>query len=186
MNEPERVVLVDESGRPIGTAEKPAVHHAETPLHLGFSCYLFDGEGAFLATRRARTKRVWPGVWTNSVCGHPAPGEAFEDAIRRRLRFELGMTAEALAVADPTYSYRAPPFRGIVEHELCPIYVGRAVDQPRPNPAEVEEFRWMSWEDFVRAAESDAADAYSWWCKDQLKRLKADPLIAEYSRPRAG
>ena len=80
----ELVVLVDDEGRQVGTAAKASVHTAETPLHLGFSCYLFDDAGRVLLTRRALNKKTWPGVWTNSVCGHPAPDEEPEDAVRRR------------------------------------------------------------------------------------------------------
>jgi len=85
----EYVVLVDEDGTEIGTATKASVHHATTPLHLGFSCYVFDARGRVLLTRRALGKRTWPGVWTNSFCGHPAPGEMVTDAVRRRAGEEL-------------------------------------------------------------------------------------------------
>lgn len=167
----ELIVLVDEDGEPIGTAEKRGAHHASTPLHLGFSCYVFDGEGRFLATRRALGKQVWPGVWTNTVCGHPAPGESFEAAIERRLAYELGMSASAIEVVLPRHRYRAPPFHGIVEHELCPVFFARAESPPRPNPDEVEECRWLRWSQFVVAARADTANAYSWWCKNQLREL---------------
>jgi isopentenyl-diphosphate delta-isomerase len=183
LREPELIVLVDETGQPIGSAEKLAAHHSETPLHLAFSCYVFDGHGSFLLTRRALSKKVWPGVWTNSVCGHPAPGETMAAAIRRGLRHELGMTAGDLKVVLPDYRYKAPPFRGIVEHELCPVHVARAESEPRPNPAEVETAKWVSWGDFVSAAEADTTDAYSWWCKDQLRQLKGNSLIAAYAKP---
>jgi isopentenyl-diphosphate delta-isomerase len=167
----ELIVLVNEEGEPIGTAEKLSSHHADTPLHLGVSCYVFDDDGRFLATQRSPAKLVWPGVWTNSVCGHPAPGESFAAAIERRLDYELGMTVKRLEVVLPDYTYRTPPFRGIVEHERCPVFVARAASEPRPNPAEVAEYRWMRWEDFVAAALSDSAGAFSWWCKDQLGEL---------------
>jgi isopentenyl-diphosphate delta-isomerase len=99
----ELIVLVDERGRARGTAEKWSSHHEDTPLHLAFSCYVFDDSGAFMATRRALTKKVWPGVWTNTVCGHPAPGESFADAIQRRLDYELGMTASHVEVVLPEH-----------------------------------------------------------------------------------
>jgi isopentenyl-diphosphate delta-isomerase len=175
MSQEELIVLVNEDGEPTGTAEKLSSHHADTPLHLGFSCYVFDDDGRFLATRRSPTKAVWPGVWTNSVCGHPAPGESFAAAIERRLDHELGMTAGRIEVVVPDYTYRTPPFHGIVEHEFCPVFVARAEGEPRPNRTEVDAYRWMGWQEFVIAARSDRANVFSWWCKNQLCEL-AGPL----------
>jgi isopentenyl-diphosphate delta-isomerase len=177
----ELIVLVDPEGNAIGSAEKWSSHHGATPLHLGFSCYVFDADGRFLATRRSTGKKVWPGVWTNTVCGHPAPGESFVDAIERRLDYELGMSAENIQVVLPRHIYRAPAFRGIVEHEFCPVFVARTVGRPRPNPVEVTDYRWMPWREFVRAAESDTTDEFSWWCKNQLKEIADDPLGATTS-----
>ena len=105
--EEELIVLVDEQGQPTGTAEKWSSHHADTPLHLAFSCYVFDDTGAFLTTRRALTKKVWPGVWTNSFCGHPAPGEVISAALHRRVRQELGVPLHDLRLALPDFRYRA-------------------------------------------------------------------------------
>ena len=67
----EHVILVDAQGKPFATREKYAAHTSETPLHLAFSSWLFNNEGQLLVTRRALSKKAWPGVWTNSVCGHP-------------------------------------------------------------------------------------------------------------------
>ena len=106
----------------------------------------------FLATRRALTKKVWPGVWSNTVCGHPAPGESFEDAIDRRLEHELGMTARDVQVVLPDHLYRAPPFAGIVEYEFCPVFVARQASAPEPNPIEVGACAWIDWDEFVRRA----------------------------------
>lgn len=178
----ELIVLVDDRGQPIGTAPKLASHHDHTPLHLAFSCYVFDDQGRFLLTRRALSKKVWPGVWTNSVCGHPAPGEDMMDTIKRRLKDELGMAAADFKVVLPDYRYTTPPYDGIIENEICPVYVARAVGRPDPNPEEVDAYKWVEWHEFVAEAEADKSDVYSWWCKDQLKQLKTDPVIASYAK----
>ncbi|MGP0224459.1 isopentenyl-diphosphate Delta-isomerase [Paenarthrobacter sp. NCHU4564] len=144
MNTKEMVVLLDDAGAPIGQAPKAGVHTYQTPLHLAFSCYLFNGAGEILLTRRSPEKKTWPGVWTNSFCGHPAPGEAFEDAILRRAHFELGVEAKKVEVALPDFRYRAVDPSGIVENEVCPVYVARMSGPVNPNPLEVADHVWVS------------------------------------------
>ena len=100
----ELVVLLDDAGRSIGTAPKSQVHHGGTPLHLAFSCYLFDDAGRVLLTRRALDKRAFPGIWTNSFCGHPAPGESLDDAVVRRARDELGVDVVRCALCAARFS----------------------------------------------------------------------------------
>ncbi len=179
----ELIVYVTEDGVPTGeTAPKLTAHNTKTKRHLAFSCYIFDGKGRFLVTQRAFSKKVWPGVWSNSVCGHPAPGEDMIDAIKRRLHDELGMTATDFQVVLPKYRYTTPPFKGVIENEFCPVFVARATSQPKPNPEEVEAFEWLPWGEFVRVAENDQAGTYSWWCKDQLKQLKNNRYIKEYAK----
>ena len=53
---------------------------------------MLDAEERVLLTRRSLAKATWPGVWTNTVCGHPGPAESDTDAISRRLAQELGVT----------------------------------------------------------------------------------------------
>lgn len=172
MNE-ELIVYVTEDGQPTGeTAPKLEAHHANTKRHLAFSCYIFNQNGQFLVTQRALSKKVWPGVWTNSVCGHPAPKEDMEAAIARRLQFELGMEAGDYQVVLPSYRYTTPPFKGIIENEFCPVFVARAHGEPNPNPDEVEAYKWIDWADYIKQATEDVDDVWSWWCKDQLKQLQ--------------
>jgi isopentenyl-diphosphate Delta-isomerase len=166
----EQVVLVDDAGNPIGVADKLTVHTADTPLHLAFSCHVYNEDGKVLVTRRAITKLTWPGVWTNSFCGHPGPGEPMEDAIVRRAERELRLTITDLEVVLPDFRYRAVDASGIVEHEICPVYRARAVDVPRPSHDEVAEFEWVDL-DSLRTAVTAAPYAFSPWLALQLEQL---------------
>ena len=87
----EFVVLVDDDGTPIGTADKSVIHDGDTPLHLAFSCHVVGPDDRILITRRSSEKRTWPGVWSNACCGHPRPGETLRQAVTRHLRDELGL-----------------------------------------------------------------------------------------------
>nr|VDG63106.1 NUDIX hydrolase [Streptococcus thermophilus] len=177
----EQVVLCDDEGRPTGTADKFDVHTADTPLHLAFSAWLFDDSGRLLISRRALGKKTWPGVWTNSFCGHPAPGEATEAAVVRRAQQELGLPASALAdlrCVLPDFRYRAVDSSGIVEHEICPVYVvrlasgaetGGAEAPLEPNPGEVDMAVWVNPADLITAVEAMPA-VFSPWLVEELAR----------------
>jgi isopentenyl-diphosphate Delta-isomerase len=171
---PELVVLVDAEGRPLGVLPKDQAHHADTPLHLAFSVYVFDGAGRFLATRRALTKQTWPGVWTNSCCGHPGPGEDVAAAARRRLRQELGLEVGPLEPVLPGFSYRAVAADGVVENELCPVFFARLDGAAAPvvdaDPHEVAEWRWVPWPSF-RTVALTAPWVLSPWAAQQVREL---------------
>ncbi|WP_235928044.1 isopentenyl-diphosphate Delta-isomerase [Goekera deserti] len=172
----ELIVLVDDDGRAIGAMPKPLVHHGETPLHRAFSAYLFDDDDRLLVTRRAITKQTFPGMWTNTVCGHPGPGEADDDAIARRARQELGVQVADLRPAVPGYRYRAE-FRGVVENEICPVYLGRLVGRPVPEPSEVDDWELLGWSDFRARQETGAPDEWSPWCREQARLIETAGLV---------
>ena len=166
----ELVVLVDEGGAPIGTADKALVHSTETALHLAFSCHVYNPDGLVLVTRRALAKLTWPGVWTNSFCGHPAPGESLDDAITRRAAFELGITVDSIELVLPDFRYRAVDASGIVENEICPVFRASTTDAVAANPDEVSEFAWLA-PTALRDAVEAAPFAFSPWLGWQLEQL---------------
>jgi isopentenyl-diphosphate delta-isomerase len=170
--EEERVVLLDAERRPAGTAPKLLVHGPDTPLHLAFSCYVFDRSGRLLLTRRALGKRTWPGVWTNSFCGHPGPDEQMPAAIRRRARDELGLDLDELHLVLPDFHYRAVDVSGVVENEFCPVWVGRASAAPQPAPEEVCDWHWVSWRELLEAG-AGLRFMLSPWAQLQLPQLAA-------------
>ena len=167
MNAGEEVVLLNEAGVPIGSALKHEVHHRQTPLHLAFSCHVIDAAGRLLVTRRALGKQAWPGVWTNSFCGHPSPGEETADAVRRRARQELSIELDDLDLVLPDFRYRALDASGIVENEICPVFRAIVDGDPRPAAAEIAEWAWAE-PTSVRMAVAAAPFAFSPWFSLQL------------------
>jgi isopentenyl-diphosphate delta-isomerase len=161
------VVLVDEGGRPTAIADKAAAHRAPGMLHLAFSVFVFSPEGELLLQQRALTKYHFPGIWANTCCSHPGPGEDVVESAERRLGEELGLRRSAapgaaggasegegesgLVLLGPLaragrFTYRAECGQSeLVEHELDEVLVGRAGPGPllpHFDPSEVEQLRW--------------------------------------------
>ncbi|MEU7068126.1 isopentenyl-diphosphate Delta-isomerase [Streptomyces sp. NPDC046161] len=173
----EMIVLLDEDWEMAGVAPKVASHHERTPLHLAFSCYVFDGRGQLLLTRRSLAKKTWPGVWTNSCCGHPGPGEPLEEAVARRLTAELGASVERMDTVVSAGRYRAVMGNGIVENEVGPV-VRVTLDGPVvPEPSEIAEVAWVPWPEAVVRAASEDSDLSPWsrLTIAQLADLGPDP-----------
>ena len=166
------VVLLDPAGRPTGSMPKEDVHTSQTPFHLGLSCYLFDERGRLLMTQRALAKKTWPGVVTNSACGHPGVNESLERAVRRVVDHELGCGITDLITILPDFSYRAVSDQGIVEWEYCPVVTAVvAEDDVVLNRDETEGALWIEWRSFVTLTESGEMDL-SPWSKLQVSALK--------------
>jgi isopentenyl-diphosphate delta-isomerase len=173
----EQVVLLAEDGSAIGVEDKAAVHHADTPLHLAFSSYVFDSAGRTVLTRRALHKKTFPGLWTNTCCGHPLPGEDMAQAVLRRLRDELGLRCSDPELLLPGFRYRAE-MDGVVENEMCPVFRVFSDDEPTPNPDEVDSTERVTWTEFAESV-LDGTREISPWSKLQvaeLVKLGPDPL----------
>ncbi|MFF6994650.1 isopentenyl-diphosphate Delta-isomerase [Streptomyces sp. NPDC008313] len=173
--------LVDEDGTTIGTAEKLAAHQPPGQLHRAFSVFLFDERGRLLLQQRAQGKYHSPGVWSNTCCGHPYPGEAPFAAAARRTYEELGVSPSLLAEAG-TVRYNHPdPDSGLVEQEYNHLFVGMVQATPRPDADEIGSTA------FVTAAElrrRHAEDPFSSWFMTVLDAAR--PAVRELTGPSAG
>ncbi|MFF5757285.1 isopentenyl-diphosphate Delta-isomerase [Streptomyces longwoodensis] len=173
--------LVDEDGVTIGTAEKLTAHQPPGQLHRAFSVFLFDERGRLLLQQRALGKYHSPGVWSNTCCGHPYPGEAPFAAAARRTFEELGVSPTLLAEAG-TVRYNHPdPASGLVEQEYNHLYVGLVQSPLRPDPEEVGDTA------YVTSAELEARHAenpFSAWFMTVLDAAR--PAIRELTGHSAG
>ncbi|QKW10229.1 isopentenyl-diphosphate Delta-isomerase [Streptomyces sp. NA04227] len=173
--------LVDEEGNTLGTAEKLAAHQAPGQLHRAFSVFLFDEQGRLLLQRRALGKYHSPGVWSNTCCGHPYPGEAPFTAAARRTHEELGISPSLLAEAG-TVRYNHPdPESGLVEQEFNHLFVGMVQSPLEPDPEEIADTAFVT---AAELAERHARDTFSAWFMTVLDAAR--PAVRELTGPAAG
>lgn len=137
----DQLILVRADDTPTGVCGKLQAHR-EGLLHRAFSLFVFDDAGRLLLQRRAAQKYHSGGLWTNTCCGHPRPGECMAAAVRRRLREEMGIACDLREVG--SLLYRAALDQGLVEHEYVHIHAGRFGGDPEPDPAEAAGWKWLS------------------------------------------
>ncbi|MFF9391077.1 isopentenyl-diphosphate Delta-isomerase [Streptomyces griseoluteus] len=179
--EPILLELVDENGVTTGTAEKLTAHQPPGQLHRAFSVFLFDERGRLLLQQRALGKYHSPGVWSNTCCGHPYPGEAPFAAAARRTHEELGVSPSLLAQAG-TVRYNHPdPASGLVEQEYNHLFVGLVQQAPAPDPEEVGGIAFVT---AAELAERHAREPFSAWFMTVLDAAR--PAIKELTGSAAG
>jgi isopentenyl-diphosphate delta-isomerase len=143
----EQLILVDERNRAVGTAGKTAAHRRDL-LHRAFSIFVVDAHGRIVLQQRNPTKYHSGGLWANSCCGHPRPGERTLTAARRRLHEELGIESD-LSFAFFA-RYRSALDHGMHENELVYVYFGRLESALDPDPAEVAATELLTCEEISR------------------------------------
>jgi isopentenyl-diphosphate delta-isomerase len=155
------VVLLDSSGRPVGSAAKLVAHQPPGVLHSAFSVFIRDSRGRHLVQRRALGKYHFAGKWANACCGHPAPGASSPEAARLRLEQEMGIVADLSHIGIFTY-HAIDPVSGLVEHELDELYTGVHDADPNPDPIEVEDWGWVEPEELARRMASEPETFAPW------------------------
>lgn len=155
----ESVVLVDEQDNAIGVMEKMEAHRTGR-LHRAFSVFVFNENGELLLQRRAPGKYHSAGLWANTCCGHPRPGEELQDAAQRRLMEEMGIRC----ALEPSFSfiYRADVGNGLHEYELDHVFTGRHSGTPRPDPQEADAWRAITLDALEQEMASDPHRFTTW------------------------
>jgi isopentenyl-diphosphate delta-isomerase len=155
----EKLILVDETDQEIGTEEKLKTHQ-EGRLHRAFSIFIFNSKRELLLQKRSSSKYHSPGVWTNTCCSHPRPGETIEEASHRRLKEEMGFDTELKEIF--SFIYRHEFENGLIENEFDHALIGFYDDEVSFNKGEVEEVMWVK-QDKLKEMVENNPKAFSAW-----------------------
>lgn len=169
----EHVILVDRHDNELGVEEKLTAHRTGR-LHRAFSVLVLNDAGAMLLQRRADGKYHSAGLWSNTCCSHPRPGEGTAEAARRRLREEMGFECDLEPVHD--FIYRAEVGGGLVEHEYDHVFLGRWNGEPRPDPDEVGDWRWVPLPALRREVARQPSH-FTYWFRVALRELDDRGLL---------
>lgn len=157
--EEENVILVNERDEQIGTMPKLEAHQ-KAVLHRAFSVFILNDQREIMLQQRAAHKYHSPLLWTNTCCSHQREGETNIEAGNRRLREEMGISAELRELF--SFIYKAPFDNGLTEHELDHVMIGFFNGQPELNPDEAADWKWMAVAD-VRLDMSEHPEKYTVW-----------------------
>ncbi len=142
----EYLILVDENDVQCGKMEKHLVHQ-KGYLHRAFSVFVFNTKGELLLQQRADGKYHSAGLWTNTCCSHPRSGETLNEAVKRRLQEEMGLSCDTAFVF--SFIYKTDFDNGLTEHEFDHVFVGTTDTLPLPNQEEVKNWKYMNIEDLT-------------------------------------
>jgi isopentenyl-diphosphate Delta-isomerase len=163
----EYVILVDEEDRVVGTEEKLRAH-LTSARHRAVSVVLCSRDGRMLMQQRSTVKYHSAGLWSNTCCGHPRPGEPSIDAATRRLAEEMGVDCVLIPASRLTYCVNVGG--GLVEHELNHVFVGEFDGVPRSNDEEVARWVWAD-RDLLRDMRRHRADLLTPWFEPVITSL---------------
>ncbi len=163
----DRVILVDEQDKMIGIGEKLNVH-LKGQLHRAFSVFIFDASGRLLIQKRAATKYHSGGLWSNTCCGHPRPGEEIRDAALRRLQEEMGI--DCPIEKSVTFVYTVMVDNGLIEHEYDHVFIGTFDGIPSPDANEVQDWQWVEW-DSLKEDMLQNQRKYTRWLSIAIKKF---------------
>ena len=166
----DRVILVDAADRDCGTLDKLEAHRRGL-LHRALSVIVVSDDGHLLLQRRAAGKYHSGGLWTNTCCSHPRPGEAVSVAARRRLTEEMGFACPLTPLF--TVLYRADVSNGLIENELVHVFGGLYQGAPAPDTAEVADWRWASLAE-IRGDIATHPERYSVWFRKYLNEFSRE------------
>ncbi len=161
MDTKEYLILVDENDQPVGKAEKLETHQAGL-LHRAFSIFILNTKGELLLQQRADDKYHSAGLWTNTCCSHPRYGEELHDAVKRRLKEEMGLSTSTSFVF--SFVYKTIFENGLIENEFDHVFLGVSDEKPSPDENEVKDWKYMDMKQLEKELD-ETPQSYSSWLK---------------------
>jgi len=168
MHENNLVILVDKNDYEIGIMKKLKAHQGGR-LHRALSVFVFNEKNELLLQKRALSKYHSGGLWTNTCCSHPQPGENVQFSAERRLREEMGLTCHLTYAFQ--FQYETKLNNNLIENELDHVFIGYSRELPNHDPAEVEEWKYMSIESLNKEFATNPRK-YTEWLKICFNQLK--------------
>jgi len=162
-----KVILVDENDVETGLMGKTEAHEKGL-LHRAVSVFIVNSDGEWLLQCRALNKYHSAGLWTNTCCSHPLPGESTVDAAKRRLFEEMGLTCDLVPLFN--FTYREILENGLIEHELDYVFLGIADDIPVINDLEVAEFKYFNYREMEIDIKTNPEN-YTIWFRKIFKQV---------------
>lgn len=162
------VILVNENDEQIGTVEKMEAHR-QGLLHRAFSIFIFNSKGELLLQRRASGKYHSGGLWTNTCCSHPLPGETVLTAANRRLLEEMGFAATLSPAFN--FTYNATFANGLIEHEYDHVFTGTYDGKITIDESEVSDYCFKTMTD-IEASIKTHPQKYTEWFKLALPQIR--------------
>jgi isopentenyl-diphosphate Delta-isomerase len=164
MNKSQQVILVDDLNKQIGISSKIDAH-LSGKLHRSFSIFIFNSKKELLIQKRAKNKYHSGGLWSNTVCSHPTPGETTINAANRRLIEEMGVYCEIKPVLSFTYFEKLD--NNMIENECDTVFVGSYSGDMHANYHEVMDYRWVNKKQLQEDVLVNPCE-YTYWFKDPL------------------
>lgn len=161
------VVLVDENDNQTGLMEKLEAHR-KAMLHRAVSVFIIDSRGEWILQKRAHHKYHSKGLWTNTCCTHPLPGETEEESASRRLMEEMGIQCSLKKLF--TFIYKEKMGSGLTEYELDHVFFGISDNPPVINADEVESWLKIPF-DKLHQSIIDQPDLYTYWFKEIYQKV---------------
>ncbi|TJZ63359.1 isopentenyl-diphosphate Delta-isomerase [Sphingobacterium olei] len=165
-----KVVLVDRHDVAIGEMDKMDAHRLGV-LHRAFSIFIFNTQGDMLIHQRAKGKYHGADLWTNACCSHPQWNEDIMESAKERLAYEMGISCTLEKCF--SFIYNIPVENNLIEHEYDHVFLGYTNDEPNPNPAEIQNYRWVPLEQLEREVHTQPQH-FTHWFKMALQRIAAD------------